>query len=128
MMDAMRKQLDVLMGTDRNGDVREVNQKYYDCDVCRLYLSGLCPHELFQLTKMDMGPCPKVYSLQLRREYEEAKAKGNDNYHRELEDAIDRLIVDCDRKIGRALKHLEDEDARLLLLYPSLKLLRHQKY
>ncbi|XP_039013343.1 U1 snRNP-associated protein usp106-like [Hibiscus syriacus] len=111
-MDAMRKQLDVLMGANRNGDVREVNRKYYDRDVCRLFLSGLCPHELFQLTKMDMGPCPKVHSLQLRKEYEEAKEKGVDNYDRELEDAIDRLIVECDRKIGRALRRLEDEDAK----------------
>ncbi|XP_010549769.1 PREDICTED: putative RNA-binding protein Luc7-like 1 isoform X1 [Tarenaya hassleriana] len=111
-MDAMRKQLDVLMGANRNGDVKEVNRKYYDRDVCRLYLSGLCPHELFQLTKMDMGPCPKVHSLQLRKEYEEAKAKGVDNYDRELEDAIDRLIVECDRKIGRALKRLQEEDAK----------------
>lgn len=107
-MDALRKQLDQLMGANRNGDVREVNRKYYDRDVCRLYLVGLCPHELFQLTvtkssifvkmniiwfpmrnftvsirlilmttvlllflfqKMDMGPCPKVHSLQLREEY-----------------------------------------------------------
>ncbi|XP_057960947.1 uncharacterized protein LOC131152977 [Malania oleifera] len=111
-MDAIRKQLDVLMGANRNGDVREVNRKYYDRDVCRLYLVGLCPHELFQLTKMDMGPCPKVHSLQLRKEYEEAKAKGMDNYDRDLEDVIDRLIVECDRKIARALKRLEDEDAK----------------
>lgn len=111
-MDAIRKQLDVLMGANRNGDVREVNRKYYDRDVCRLYLVGLCPHELFQLTKMDMGPCPKVHSLQLRKEYEEAKAKGMDNYDRELEDVIDKLIGECDRKIGRALKRLEDEDAK----------------
>ncbi|QCE12462.1 RNA-binding protein Luc7-like 2 [Vigna unguiculata] len=111
-MDAIRKQLDVLMGANRNGDVREVNRKYYDRDVCRLYLVGLCPHELFQLTKMDMGPCPKVHSLQLRKEYEEAKAKGTDNYDRELEDVIDKLIGECDRKIGRALKRLEDEDAK----------------
>ncbi|XP_019053492.1 PREDICTED: putative RNA-binding protein Luc7-like 2 isoform X2 [Nelumbo nucifera] len=111
-MDAIRKQLDVLMGANRNGDVREVNRKYYDRDVCRLFLAGLCPHELFQLTKMDMGPCPKVHSLQLRKEYEEAKAKGNDNYDRDLEDVIDRLIVECDRKITRALKRLEDEDAK----------------
>ncbi|XP_039034149.1 putative RNA-binding protein Luc7-like 2 isoform X1 [Hibiscus syriacus] len=111
-MDAMRKQLDVLMGANRNGDVREVNRKYYDRDVCRLFLSGLCPHELFQLTKMDMGPCPKVHSLQLRKEYEEENEKGVDNYDRELEDAIDRLIVECDRKIGRALRRLEDEDAK----------------
>ncbi|ERN20331.1 putative RNA-binding protein Luc7-like 2 isoform X2 [Amborella trichopoda] len=111
-MDALRKQLDVLMGANRNGDVREVNRKYYDRDVCRLFLSGLCPHELFQLTKMDLGPCPKVHSLQLRKEYEEAKAKGTDNYDRDLEDQIERLIVECDRKITRALKRLEDEDAK----------------
>ncbi|GKV25958.1 hypothetical protein SLEP1_g35331 [Rubroshorea leprosula] len=85
----LRKQLDLLMGAYRIGDVREVNRKYYDRDVCRLYLSSLWPHELFQLT-----------------------AKGIDSYDRELEDAIDRLIVECDRKIGRALKHLEDEDAK----------------
>lgn len=49
-MDALRKQLDALMGANRNGDVREVKRKYYDRDVCRLYLTGLCPHDLFQLT------------------------------------------------------------------------------
>ncbi|CAL0328065.1 unnamed protein product [Lupinus luteus] len=111
-MDAIRKQLDVLMGANRNGDVREVNRKYYDRDVCRLYLVGLCPHELFQLTKMDMGSCPNVHSLQLRKEYEEAKSKGIDNYDRELEDVIDKLIGECDRKIGRALKRLEEDDAK----------------
>ena len=49
-MDALRKQLDVLMGANRNGDAQEVTRKYYDRDVCRLFLAGLCPHELFQLT------------------------------------------------------------------------------
>ncbi|KAI3963239.1 hypothetical protein MKX01_030369 [Papaver californicum] len=111
-MDAIRKQLDVLMGANRNGDVREVNRKYYDRDVCHLYLVGLWPHELFQLTKMDMGHCSKVHSLQLRKEYEEAKAKGIDNYDRDLEDVIDRLIVECDRKNSRALKLLEEDDAK----------------
>ncbi|KAL0452260.1 UNVERIFIED_CONTAM: putative RNA-binding protein Luc7-like 1 [Sesamum latifolium] len=111
-MDALRKQLDVLMGANRNGDSQEVTRKYYDRDVCRLFLAGLCPHELFQLTKMDKGPCPKVHSLQLRKEYEEAKAKGLDNYDRDLEDNIDRLIIECDRKIARALKRLDEEDAK----------------
>lgn len=111
-MDAIRKQLDQLMGANRNGDVREVSRKYFDRDVCRLYLAGICPHDLFQLTKMDMGPCPKLHSLQLRKEYEEAKAKGADNYDRELEETIERLIVECERKIQRALKRLEEEDAK----------------
>ncbi|XP_066365724.1 uncharacterized protein [Miscanthus floridulus] len=110
-MDAFRKQLDVLMGANRNGDVEEVNRNYYDRDVCRLFLAGLCPHDLFQLTKMDLGPCSKIHSLQLRKDYEEAKAKGTQNFDRELEDMIERLIVECDRKIQRALKRLADDDA-----------------
>lgn len=44
--------------------------------------------------------------------YEEAKVKGLDNYDRDLEDNIDRLIVECDRKIERALKRLDEDDAR----------------
>jgi len=111
-MDSLRKQLDALMGANRNGDVREVNRKYYDRDVCRLYLVGLCPHDLFQLTKMDLGACSKVHSLQLRKEYEESKTKGKDNYDRELEDVIEKLIIECDRKITRALKRLEEDDAK----------------
>ncbi|KAL6545229.1 hypothetical protein OROGR_009103 [Orobanche gracilis] len=94
-MDGLRRQLDVLMGANRNGDVLEVTRKYYDRDVCRLFLSGVCPHELFQLTS-----------------YVDAKAKGLDNYDRDLEDTIDRLIVECDRKISRALKRLDEEDAK----------------
>ena len=56
-MDAMRKQLDVLMGANRNGDVTEINRNYYDREVCRLYLVGLCPHDLFQLTVI-LNPKP----------------------------------------------------------------------
>lgn len=44
--------------------------------------------------------------------YEEGKAKGIHNYDRDLEDVIDRLIIECDRKIARALKRLEEEDAK----------------
>lgn len=51
------------------------------------------------------------YTLTYLR-YEEAKAKGLDNYDRDLEDNIDRLIVECDRKIERALKRLDEDDAK----------------
>ncbi|GKV47756.1 hypothetical protein SLEP1_g54623 [Rubroshorea leprosula] len=47
----------------RNGDIREVNWMYYDRDVCRLYLSGLCPHEFFQLTASLPQPLPNPLSL-----------------------------------------------------------------
>lgn len=54
---------------------------------------------------------PSFVALTISR-YQEAKAKGVDNYDRELEDVIDRLIVECDRKITRALKRLEEDDAK----------------
>lgn len=49
MVDAMRKQLDALMGTNRNGDPT-VKKHFTDSDVCTSYLIGLCPHELFNNT------------------------------------------------------------------------------
>ena len=49
-MDAMRKQLDQLMGANRNGDVQEVKKHYSDREVCRPFLCGMCPHDLFTLT------------------------------------------------------------------------------
>lgn len=51
-------------------------------------------------------------SVSLIPRYEESRAKGVDNYEVELENVIDKLIVECDKKIGRALKRLEDDDAK----------------
>ena len=44
--------------------------------------------------------------------YEEAKRNGVHTFDRELEDLIEKLIVECERKIQRALKRLSDEDAK----------------
>jgi hypothetical protein len=35
----------------------ELARKYYESNVCRYHLCGLCPHELFTNTKIDMGSC-----------------------------------------------------------------------
>jgi hypothetical protein len=45
-MDEMRKQLDALMGTDRNGDIAG-KKSFTDPEICKYYLAGLCPHDLF---------------------------------------------------------------------------------
>jgi hypothetical protein len=45
-MDEQRKLLDQLMGTGRNGEGGGAKH-FSDRDVCRFYLVGLCPHELF---------------------------------------------------------------------------------
>lgn len=70
-------------------------------------------------SKLSYGPSTHTFGyrispcyLNLLYRYEEAKSKGVDNYDRDLEDVIDRLIVECDRKITRSLKRLDEEDAK----------------
>jgi len=116
----MRATLDALMGINRDGDKdAELAKKYYDQDVCRYYLCGLCPHDLFTNTRIDMGSCGKQHSKRLKAEYVEAHAAGKVDYSRELLDYLDKLLVECDRKIARANKRLEDEDAEARN-YPSI--------
>mmetsp|Transcript_5753 Transcript_5753/g.7777 ORF Transcript_5753/g.7777 Transcript_5753/m.7777 type:complete len:418 (+) Transcript_5753:138-1391(+) len=110
-MDHMRAQLDALMGINRDGDKEaELSRKYYEPEICRYFLSGLCPHDLFTNTKIDMGSCGKTHSGRLKLEYEEAYKKGRDNYDRELLEYLDKLLLECDRKITRASKRLEEDD------------------
>ena len=60
-MDSQRELLDSLMGINRNNDrENEEISDYRDERVCKFYLVGMCPHEMFVNTKMDCGPCPKV--------------------------------------------------------------------
>jgi len=80
-----------------------------DPKVCKSYLAGSCPHDLFTNTKQDLGPCPKVHSESLKAEYEGADAEqkkrwGFDyDYMRDMQKYID----DCNRKIDIAQRRLE---------------------
>ncbi|KAH9607384.1 hypothetical protein KSS87_011769, partial [Heliosperma pusillum] len=59
---------------------------------------------------------------------EDAKAKGVDNYDRDLEDVIDRLIVECDRKITRALNALPTRMLKPLLRFLLLRQKKLRSY
>eukprot|EP00242_Pyramimonas_sp_CCMP2087_P008524 CAMPEP_0198214366 /NCGR_PEP_ID=MMETSP1445-20131203/40838_1 /TAXON_ID=36898 /ORGANISM="Pyramimonas sp., Strain CCMP2087" /LENGTH=405 /DNA_ID=CAMNT_0043889533 /DNA_START=197 /DNA_END=1414 /DNA_ORIENTATION=+ len=119
-MDAMRATLDALMGINRDGDKdNELARKYNDHEVCRYHLSGLCPHDLFTNTKIDMGTCGKMHNSKLKKEYQAARAAGKASYDRELLEYLDKILVECDRKIARSMKRLEDEDMEARN-YPSI--------
>ncbi|KAL4971099.1 LUC7 domain-containing protein [Aspergillus stella-maris] len=107
-----RKLLEQLMGADQLvglGAPSNPQLSITDSKVCRSYLVGTCPHDLFTNTKQDLGPCPKVHSEGLKTEYETAsaaeKAKwGFDyDYMRDMQKYID----DCDRRIESAQRRLE---------------------
>lgn len=80
-----------------------------DPSVCRSYLCGSCPHDLFNNTKSDLGICKRAHLPNLKEEYqaksdEEKHQLGFDfDYMRDLK----QHIVECDRRIENAARRLE---------------------
>ena len=80
-----------------------------DPKVCRSFLAGTCPHDLFTNTKQDLGPCPKMHSEPLKTEYESASSTEKTkwgfeyDYMRDLQKYID----ECNRRIDVAQRRLE---------------------
>ncbi|KAJ4371761.1 splicing factor [Didymella sp. IMI 355093] len=106
-----RRLLEQLMGEQlmSGSDQRAPQLSITDPKVCRSYLVGNCPHDLFTNTKNELGPCPKVHNEALKTEYQEADADqkrrwGFDfDYLRDMQHHIDG----CNRKIDQAQRRLE---------------------
>ncbi|RDW75470.1 hypothetical protein BP5796_03718 [Coleophoma crateriformis] len=102
-----RKLLEQLMGAGASS--RAAQLSITDPKVCRSFLVGTCPHDLFTNTKQDLGPCPKVHSEPLKTEYEGASAGEKTrwgfeyDYMRDLQKYID----ECNRRIDVAQRRLE---------------------
>ncbi|KAJ9144175.1 LUC7-domain-containing protein [Pleurostoma richardsiae] len=102
-----RKLLEQLMGGGATS--RSAQLSLTDPKVCRSYIAGTCPHDLFTNTKQDLGPCPKVHSEALKAEYEglpdqERKRLGFEyDYMRDLQ----KYIEECNRRIDSAQRRLE---------------------
>ncbi|KAF0716844.1 Aste57867_2639 [Aphanomyces stellatus] len=112
-MDAQRALLDELMGRNRDGDRPEEEiTDFRDSRVCKRFLCGLCPHDLFQNTKMDMGECEKLHLPKLKLAYDnERQRSGRDyGYENELLRELERYVSDVEKKISRAQKRLEEQD------------------
>ena len=78
-----------------------------DPKVCRSFLVGTCPHELFTNTKQDLGPCPKVHSEPLKAEYEAATDKQKYGFEYDYMRDMQKYIDDCNRRIDTAQRRLE---------------------
>ena len=80
-----------------------------DPKVCRSYLVGTCPHDLFTNTKQDIGMCPKVHSEPLKLEYDGADAEQKRRWAFEYDYMRDmrKYIDECDRRIDAAQRRLE---------------------
>ncbi|CAB4029854.1 luc7 3 [Paramuricea clavata] len=62
--------LDELMGRDRNLAPQEKKSSLHwsDPSVCKMYIAGFCPHDLFTNTRSDLGFCEKLHDDKLRDE------------------------------------------------------------
>lgn len=113
-MDAQRALLDELMGRNRDGDKPEEDISDFRHErVCKRFLCGLCPHDLFQNTKMDLGECAQLHLPKMRVQYEkekEAQPTKDFGYEQELERDLVKFISEVEKKIQRAQRRLEEQD------------------
>lgn len=78
-----------------------------DAKVCRSFLVGTCPHDLFTNTKQDLGPCPKVHSEPLKTEYESTKDTTKYSFEYDYMRDLQKYIDECNRRIDAAQRRLE---------------------
>ncbi|SPO25831.1 related to LUC7 - essential protein associated with the U1 snRNP complex [Ustilago trichophora] len=112
--EVQRMLLEKLMGPEAMG-TPTANLHFTDPKVCRNFLCGTCPHDLFANTKVDLGPCPKSHTPKYKDEYRKALAAGErfPNFEREHEHNIFSFISDIDRKIAANKRRLEQTPEEL---------------
>lgn len=95
--------LDELMGRDRNlaPDEKRCNVRWDDESVCRYYLCGFCPAELFTNTRSDLGPCEKIHDENLRKTYEKSSRFMKEGYERDFLRYLQSLLAEVERRIRR---------------------------
>lgn len=106
-----RRLLEQLMGESALASVPAPRSQLAITDpkLCRSYLCGTCPHDLFTNTKQDIGPCPKVHSESHRTEYQDASAEQKRKWAFEYDYLRDmgKYVGECDRRIEGAQRRLE---------------------
>ena len=71
-MDDFRKELDEMLGKDRNlprAERLKKREHFDDNDVYKYFLVAFCPHELFINTRNDIGRCKKRHDSFFKQMY-----------------------------------------------------------
>uniref|UniRef100_A0A6V3RLE1 Uncharacterized protein n=1 Tax=Lotharella globosa TaxID=91324 RepID=A0A6V3RLE1_9EUKA len=115
MVDAQRELLDQLMGKERNASLEErekMQRHFWDDDVCKHFLVGITPHELFKNTKSDLGEYDKLFDMRAKHEWDALSQEDKDKYPYQWDtlDLLKKLIEECDRKIQRGKERCEADE------------------
>ncbi|KAI5476253.1 RNA-binding protein Luc7-like 2 [Pseudohyphozyma bogoriensis] len=117
LAELQRKLLEQLMGAEAMGIV-QADISMWDPKACRPYIAGICTHDLFTNTKMDLGACPRTHSQKVKNEYEALVKQAEDekdehkihqlnNLKMDYEKVIFGFVDECDRRIRAAQRRLE---------------------
>lgn len=103
-----RKLIEQLMGKEYQRHYRR-DLGLKDPKICKSYLVGECPFELFQNTKQNFGRCSQIHLAKYKLEYQRDIKKGKTypEFEKEYFITLYKFIKDCDGQIQAALKKLE---------------------
>src|SRR5271154_3845717 len=93
-----------------NSHSKTANLTLTSPQVCRSYLVGTCPHDLFTNTKQDLGQCPKFHPENLKLEYDAisaAERSSKYNFEYDYMRDMQKYIDECNRRIEAAQRRLE---------------------
>ncbi|CCH44673.1 hypothetical protein BN7_4241 [Wickerhamomyces ciferrii] len=120
-----RELLEQLMGRDTliNPSRQRRELGLSDPKICKSFLLGICPYDLFNSTKQDMGRCNKIHLEKHKLQYEREIAQGKEypDFDIEVIQTLNRFIVDVNRKIDVALKRLEHTPEEKLKISEAAK-------
>jgi len=119
--------LDELMGRNRNEEAGKSSNKvsFRDSEVCKYYLCGFCPHELFVNTRADLGPCRKIHDEAIRKEYQTSPDVFKLGYEEKLYDFMQECVIEVERRIKRNKQRLDQNKDEESTVNPvSLKILK----
>ncbi|CAM9024421.1 unnamed protein product [Wickerhamomyces anomalus] len=120
-----RELLEQLMGKDTliNPSRQRRELGLSDPKICKSFLLGICPYDLFSGTKQDMGRCNKIHLEKHKLQYEREVAQGKKfpDFEREVTNNLNRFVIDCNRKIDIALKRLEHTPEEKLKISEAAK-------
>ncbi|GIY80363.1 putative RNA-binding protein Luc7-like 1 [Caerostris extrusa] len=99
-VEQLRRQLDELMGTRRNGeDSRPEKLHYTSSRVCKNFLLNCCPYDILTSTRGDMGQCKKIHDVALRADYENSSKKNEYAFQKEALQHLKNFVSESERRI-----------------------------
>lgn len=107
--------LDELMGRNRNNTKHQSYKIQWDSEeICKNYLAGFCPNELFINTKADMGPCELIHDDKLCEEYRRSSDYKRLRYESDLKRFLEKMVNDADRRIVSNKRRLKENGSTVI--------------